>query len=65
MLIVICPYYHALYFDYKKLRSSLVNLPKFGMYCLQGQICKNLYNYYMVCALLSHTYHVISCDVTL
>jgi len=23
-----------------------------------------LYNYYMVCALLSHAYHVISCDVT-
>jgi len=21
-----------------------------------------LYNYYMVCALLSHTYHVMSCD---
>jgi len=24
-----------------------------------------LYNYYMVCALLSHAYHVISCDMTL
>jgi len=24
-----------------------------------------LYNYYMVCALFSHTYHVTSCDVTL
>ena len=24
-----------------------------------------LYNYYMVCALLSHTYHVTSCDVML
>jgi len=24
-----------------------------------------LYNYYMVCALFSHAYHVTSCDVTL
>jgi len=24
-----------------------------------------LYNYYMVCALLSHAYHMTSCDVTL
>jgi len=24
-----------------------------------------LYNYYMVCALFSHTYHVTSCDVML
>jgi len=24
-----------------------------------------LYNYYIVCALLSHAYHVMSCDVTL
>jgi len=24
-----------------------------------------LYNYYMVCALLSHAYHVTSCDVML
>ena len=24
-----------------------------------------LYNYYMVCALLSHTYHVTSCDYDL
>jgi len=23
-----------------------------------------LYNYYMVCALFSHAYHVTSCDVT-
>jgi len=38
MLIVICPHCHALYFDYKKLRSSLVNLPSFGMCCLQRQI---------------------------
>jgi len=38
MLTVICSYCHALYFDCEKLRSSLVNFPKFGMCCLQGQI---------------------------
>jgi len=38
MLAVICPYCHALYFNYEKLRSSWVNHPKFGMCCLQGQI---------------------------
>jgi len=38
MLTVICPHCHALHFDCEKLRSSLVNLPKFGMCCLQGQI---------------------------
>jgi len=38
MLTVIHPHCYALYFDYEKLRSSLVNLPKFGMCCLQGQI---------------------------
>ena len=38
MLIVICSHCHALHFDYEKLRSSLVNLPKFGMCCLQEQI---------------------------
>ena len=38
MLAVICPYCYALYFDYKKLRSSWVNHPKFSMCYLQGQI---------------------------
>ena len=38
MLTVICPHCHALHFDCEKLRSSLVNLPKFGMCCLQGQV---------------------------
>ena len=38
MLTVICPHCYALHFDCEKLRSSLVNLPKFGMCCLQGQI---------------------------
>jgi len=38
MLTVICPHCHALHFDCEKLRSLLVNLPKFGICCLQGQI---------------------------
>jgi len=38
MLTVICPYYHALHFNCEKLASSWVNLSKFGMCCLQGQI---------------------------
>jgi len=38
MLTVICPHCHALHFDCEKLRLSLVNLPKFGMCYLQGQI---------------------------
>jgi len=38
MLSVICPHCHALHFDCEKLASSRVNLPKFGMCCLQGQI---------------------------
>ena len=38
MLTVICSHCHALHFDCEKLASSRVNLPKFGMCCLQGQI---------------------------
>ena len=38
MLFVICPHCHALYFDCKKLTSSWVNHPKFGICCLQEQI---------------------------
>ena len=38
ILSVVCPHFHALHFDCEKLTSSLVNRPKFGMYCLQGQI---------------------------
>jgi len=38
MLTIICPHCHALHFDCEKLASSRVNLPKFGMCCLQGQI---------------------------
>jgi len=38
MLTVICSYYHALHFDCEKLASSRVNLSKFGMCYLQGQI---------------------------
>jgi len=38
MLTVICPHCYALHFDCEKLASSRVNLPKFGIYYLQGQI---------------------------
>jgi len=38
MLTVICPYCYAFYFDYEKLASSWMNLPKFDMCCLQEQI---------------------------
>jgi len=38
MLTVICSHCHALHFDCKKLTSSRVNYPKFGMCCLQEQI---------------------------
>ena len=38
MLTVICSYCHALHFHCEKLTSSRVNYPRFGMYCLQGQI---------------------------
>jgi len=38
MLTVICPHCHALHFNCEKFASSQVNLPKFGMCCLQGQI---------------------------
>jgi len=38
MLSVICPHCHAFHFDCEKLASLRVNLPKFGMCCLQGQI---------------------------
>jgi len=38
MLTVIYSHCHTLQFDCEKLRSSLVNLPKFGMCYLQEQI---------------------------
>ena len=38
MLTIICPHCHALHFDCEKLVSLWINLPKFSMCCLQGQI---------------------------
>jgi len=38
MLSVICSHCHALHFDCEKLTSLRVTHPKFGIYCLQGQI---------------------------
>jgi len=38
MLTVICSYCHTLHFDCEKLASSRVNLSKFGICYLQGQI---------------------------
>jgi len=34
MLTVVYPHYHALYFDYEKLRFSWIHYPKFDICCL-------------------------------